>query len=162
MLNNRVVVVYDKEADLQYWPLIEPLAKRLSEKLATAVLVAVNHDDDMLAYVLYERGKHMDTYSSSPKFVENAANETGPIGGNPTIICEAFGSQDVDAVHAVLQKPSAGEDGGYVFALDRHRDLMQALGMTSQAFFVGYNYLDAGEFPPDLSKTDFIEVGGKP
>jgi hypothetical protein len=65
-------------------------------------------------------------------------------------------------VKAVLQKPGGEAEDGYRFAHRRHHDLMEALGLASQAFFVGYNYPEAGEIPPDLNKTDFIEVGGKP
>lgn len=162
VLEGGVVVVYDKEADLQYWPLIEPVVQSLSEKLATVVLTVINHDDGMLAYVLYERGKHVDTYNSAPDYFEATSDKRGPIGGDPALLCNAFGSRSVEAVKAVLQKPGGEADDGYRFAYRRHRDLMEALGLASQAFFVGYNYLEAGEIPPDMNKTDFIEIGGKP
>jgi hypothetical protein len=162
VLNGSFVVVYDKEADYQAWPLIETLAKDLSARLATSVFVVVNHDDDVLFCALYDRGEQMDLYNSNPDFFEDTRNKCGPTGGNADILGKTFGVKDVATVEAVLRKPGADSDDGYLFAHRRHRDLMQALGLTSQAFFVGYNYQHAGEFPSDLSKTDFIEVGGRP
>lgn len=105
VLEGDVVVVYDKEADLQYWPLIEPVVQSLSEKLATVVLTVINHDDGMLAYVLYERGKHVDTYNSAPDYFEATSDKRGPMGGDPALLCNAFGSRSLEAVKAVLQKP---------------------------------------------------------
>lgn len=157
---DEVVVIYDREADAQDWPLIEELARRLSDRLATAVLATLNHDDDILMYCLFEKGEEKDSYNSAPDYFEDTLTPRDPVGGAAQVLCEAFGSQNVGAVQAILSMPDA--DDGYVFALDRHRDLMQALGMTSVAFLAGYRHLVAGYFPEDLDRNDFIEVGGEP
>ena len=146
----------------QAWPLIEALAQELSRRLTTTVFVVLNHDDDVLVCALYDRGAQTDLYNSNPDFFDGTTAKRGPTGGDANLLCRSFGSKDIEAVEAVLRKPGPEAEDGYTFAHRRHRDLMQALGSTSQAFFVGYNYLAAGEYPPDLKKDDFIEVGGTP
>jgi hypothetical protein len=162
VLDGNLVVVYDKEADYQAWPLIEALAEEISRRLTTTVFVVLNHDDDVLLCALYDRGEQTYLYNSNPDFFEGTAAKRGPAGGDADLLCRSFGSKDTEAVEAVLRKPGAEADDGYTFAHRRHRDLMRALGATSQAFFVGYNYLTAGEYPPDLNKDDFIEVTAAP
>lgn len=161
-VSDGIVVVYDKEADTQDWPLIETLGKLLSDRLATAVLATLNHDDDILAYGLYERGMETDSYNSTPDYFEETSSPRGPTGGNATVLCQAFDAMDIDAVQAVLSKPGVEADDGYVFALDRHSDLMRALGYTQEFFFCGYRYLEAGEFPANMKKDDFVETSGIP
>jgi hypothetical protein len=130
--------------------------------MKTTAFVVLNHDDDVPVCALYDRGEQTDLYYSNPDFFEETKDKRGPAGGNADLLCKVFGSKDIAAVEAVLRKSGTEADGGYLFAYRRHRYLMQALGLTSQAFFVGYNYLEAGEFPPDLNKNDSIEIGGKP
>jgi hypothetical protein len=159
---DEVVLFYDKEADAQDWPLIEELARRLSDRLATVVLATLNHDDDILMCCLFEKGEQKDSYNSAPDYFEDTYTPRGPIGGAAAVLCEAFGSKNINAVETTLRTPDAAWGGSYVFALDRHRDLMEALGMTSLAFLAGYRHLEAGDFPEDLNRDDFIKVGGKP
>lgn len=162
IINDSFVVVYDQEADYQIWPLVEALGKELSGHLASTVFAVLNHDDDVLVCALYDRGEQTDIYNSTPNFFEKTTDEDGPTGGNADILCNAFGSTNIETVQSVLRKPGAMTEDGYLFAHRRHRDLMQALGFVSEAFFVGFNYLEAGEFPPDLNKDDFIAIADKP
>ncbi|MFZ5673403.1 MAG: hypothetical protein ACOZAM_10620 [Pseudomonadota bacterium] len=158
-----VVLIYDREADAQDWPLIGELGRQWSDCLATVILASLNHDDDILMYCLFENGVEKDSYNSAPDYFENTFTPRGPVGGDAEVLCEAFGSKNVTAIRAILRRPDvATDDDGYVFAFDRHRDLMQALGMTSLAFFAGYRHLEAGDFPEDLNRNDFIEITGKP
>lgn len=159
---DEVVLFYDREADAQDWPLIEKLAREFSDRLATVILATLNHDDDILMYCLFENGEERDSYNSAPDYFEDTYTSRGPIGGAAEVLCEAFGSKNINAVGIILRTPEAASGDGYVFALDRHRDLMEALGMTSLAFLAGYRHLEAGDFPEDLNRDDFIKVGGKP
>ncbi len=131
---DEVVLFYDREADAQDWRLIEELAREFSDRLATVILATLNHDDDILMYCLFKDGEERDSYNSAPDYFEGTLPPCDPSGGAAQVLCEAFGSKNIEAVETILRAPGALSDDGYVFALDRHRDLMEALGMTSQAF----------------------------
>lgn len=152
-VHNGTVVVYDKEADTQDEEIIVDLAKLLSSKENTVVLATLNHDDDILAYWLFNRGIQIDAYNSMPDYFADTAVPRGPIGGDAKILCESFGSQSAEAVEQMLRS----ED--YVFALDRHIDLVRALGLLPEFSYMGYRHLAAGELSDGFEKSDFIELG---
>lgn len=154
---NGFTIVYDMLSDAQYEPVIEDLGKQLSERFRVPVLAVLNHDDDILAYGLFERGKEVDSYNSTPDYFDNVANPRGPIGGDAKSLCAMFGRGDASVIEQVLR----ANDDRYLMAVHRHAAILQALGFAQNAFFYGYRYLEAGDFPDGLKKNDFIEVGGK-
>ena len=65
----------------------------------------------------------------------------------------------MDDVEAILRRPSSGDDeDGYVFAMDRHADLVKTLGISELAIGLGFDYVGRGELPPGLTKGDLIPV----
>ncbi len=46
----------------------------------------------------------------------------------------------------------------YLFAVDRHRDLIEALGLPPDAVGTGYKYIENGEYPDGAGKEDFIHT----
>lgn len=151
---NNSVVVYDLQSDSQDQAIISGLAKRLSGQLNCPVLAVLNHDDDILWYALYCRGELRDEYDSSPGYFDGDVTE--PKGGDAQTLCSLFGSAQVDDVESILRSPL--EEAKYVFALQRHDDLVHALGISP--FGVGgcYKYAEDGEIPEGLDESQIIRL----
>jgi hypothetical protein len=147
---NEFTVIWDEEIDEQNIEIISSLASKVSKHYHCPALAFLNHDDDILWYQLYEAGKLTDQYDSTPGYFDEDADPSPPSGGNASILCEAFAIPlNIGRVEAILRK-SCFDDGGYVFALDRHRDLANAIGMPSFSVGLGYSYLDEGDLPAEL------------
>ena len=152
---NGCVVVFDEESDKQDEKCITELAAKLSREFHCPVLAVLNHDDDILWYHLYEDGQLTDEYNSSPNYFEASEEPSAPTGGNAQRLCAAFGAADVAAVERVLRK-SAFEEGGYVFAFQRHGDLVRLLGIPEFAVGTSYASFDSDEYPEGLSSDDLL------
>ncbi len=154
---NDCAVVFDEESEEQNPEVIGDLATRLARELNCPVLAVLNHDDDILWYRLYLSGELADEYDSSPGYFDSSAEPSGPAGGDARKLCDAFGANNVAEVQRVLRKSSFDEDG-YAFAVERHADLIHALGIPSFGVGAGYRYLTEGELPAGLNEHDFIRV----
>lgn len=152
---NGCVVVFDEESDKQDEKCITELAAKLSREIHCPVLAILNHDDDILWYHLYEDGQLADKYDSSPNYFEPTAEPSAPAGGNAQRLCAAFGATDVASVERVLRK-SAFEEGGYVFAFQRHADLVHALGISEFGVGTAYASFERGEYPGGLSADNLL------
>lgn len=148
---NGIAAVYDKEADSQDEDITAGLAKLLSAKMDTVVMAILNHDDDILMYWLSDRGTQTDAYNSTPNYFSDTLDTSVPSGGNSQVLCRSFGSPNFEAAERILRSDD------YVFALDRHLDLLNALGVTPEILYLGYRHLEAGDFPDNLGS--FIKVG---
>jgi hypothetical protein len=62
-------------------------------------------------------------------------------------------------VEDVLRTPTFSEDEHYVFASDRHADLVAALGVPSFSVGLGYRYIEMGAFSEDLDPATLRHVG---
>jgi len=151
------VVVYDQECDKQDQELLARLALDLSRELQCPALALLNHDDDILWYQLYERGKLVDEYDSCPSYFDPVAEPSGPVGGDAEKLCNAFGGEDVGVAEQILRK-SGFEDGGYAFATDRHRDLAAAAGLPQFSVGSGYGSIEYDELPDGLEKEQLASV----
>jgi len=150
-------VVYDRASEDQEPGVIDEMAKRLSARLDCAALAVVNHDDDLLLIMLYERGKLVDEYASAPGYFDGA--ERPPEGGDAKRLCRALaGGGKVGQVEALLRVPAGSEDG-FVFEVERHQALVEALGLPMSAVGAGFTYIDAGELPDELGPEQFRRVG---
>ncbi len=151
------VVVFDEESDEQNTDAITGLASGLSRELSCAVLAVLNHDDDILWYQLFQNGELADEYDSSPDYFEPSAEPSAPLGGDAQKLCSAFGASAVAEVESILHK-SSYDAGGYTFAVDRHADLVLALGIPSFGVGSGFTYISAGEFPEDLDENSLVRT----
>jgi len=149
------VVAYDEASDDQDLDAIASLASHLSGTLHCPVLAVIDHDDDILWYQLYENGELTDDYDSTPGYFDPNAQPSAPAGGDAERLCQAFGASDLAAVEAVLRK-SSFDSGGYVFAHERHADLVRALGIPEFAVLKAYASFERGEIPDGFSAQDFI------
>ena len=149
------IVAYDEASDDQNGEAIAALALHLSKTLHCPVLAVLDHDDDILWYQLYEDGKLTDEYDSTPGYFDPSAEPSAPAGGDAERLCRAFGASDVVAVEAILRK-SSFDDDGYVFAHERHTDLVRALGLPEFAVLKAYASFERGEYPEGLSERDMM------
>lgn len=151
------VVVFDEASDDQDQGCIAELASRLSSEFHCPVLAVLNHDDDILWYQLYINGKLVDEYDSSPGYFDPSAEPSAPAGGDARQLCAAFAASDVPAVERVLRK-SSYDDDGYVFAFERHADLVRALGLPEFAVGTAYASFDRDEYPEGLSGKNLMRT----
>ena len=151
------VVAFDEESDNQDQRVISSLATDLSRKLRCPVLAVLNHDDDILWYQLYKDGELQDQYDSSPGYFDPSAEPSAPAGGDAAKLCAAFGSAKTEEVERVLRK-SAFDDDGYTFAIERHGDLVSALGISAFGVGTAYASFESDELPEGLSQDDVVRT----
>lgn len=151
------VVVFDEVSDEQDTKVITALAARLSHELRCPVLAVLNHDDDIFWYQLYLSGELADEYDSSPGYFEEAAEPSAPKGGDAQKLCNAFGASAVTEVESILRR-SSFDDDGYIFAVDRHAELVRALGIPSFGVGAGFEYVSEGELPEGLDEESLLRV----
>ena len=131
-------VVFDRASDEMLMPL-EPLTALISRELAGTALAVLDHDDDVLMYLLYRDGEKLDEYSSRPGYF--TGENSPPEGGKAGLLCEAVGLPDREkTVQAILQPEKLP-----VFAYEQHRQLAEALSLPPGAVGCGYRYIAAGE-----------------
>lgn len=74
-----------------------------------------NWDDDVLFYWLYQSGEKLDEYDSCPDYHDFAwvnVPPRGPLGGDATVICKAFGRPAAaPLVDTILHDKTRGKDG---------------------------------------------------
>jgi hypothetical protein len=145
-IQNGCIVVSDKTSDDQDQDEIARLATQLSATLRSTVLAVLNHDDDILWFQLYEGGDLVDEYDSAPDYFDFSARDeiAPPKGGDAKKLCAAFHCQEVSTIEDVLRKD-------YVFATERHKDLINLLHLSPYAVGYGYRDLAAGHRPDGLS-----------
>lgn len=148
------VVVFEEETESQDNDTVQELGAHLSRSLKASVLAALDHDDDMLWCGLFEGGRCTDEYNSAPSYFDGGMDP--PAGGNSRKLCAAFGAAGRESdVEKVLR---AGSDE-YVFAHERHADLVRALGLPDFAVNCGFAYIEEDELPEGLSPDQLLKVG---
>jgi hypothetical protein len=159
--HNGCVVAFDEISDQQDQEQISELAARLSRELACPVLAVLDHDDDILWYQLYISGKRTDEYHSWPGYFDRSADPSASSGGDAEQLCAAFGARNIAAVEQILRKSSAG-DNGYVFAHERHADLVRSLGLPEIAVGTAYASFACEEYPEGLPTDSMLRAAGEP
>ena len=155
--DGNALVVYDQACDEQDTDLIAQVTSDLSQEFQCPALAMLNHDDDVLWYQLYEKGKLIDEYNSCPSYFDPVAEPSGPEGGDAEKLCNAFGGKDVAAVEKILRNSSFDEDG-YVFAFMRHNALAAAAGLPMFSVGCGYGSIECDELPEGLEKEQLTLV----
>ena len=152
------IVVCDKESEEQDIEVLTKLAASLSARLRCAALAVLNHDDDLLVYLLHDNGRLVDEYNSSPGYFESGPGDP-PEGGDASKLCRAFGVANTSGVEEVLHMANGGGSGeGYIFQVERHQALAEALGLPGISVQTGYNYIEEGELPEDADAGMFTRV----
>ncbi len=148
---NALTVYFDELADTQDGAEITHVGQVTSRDLNATVLAVLNHDDDILIYWLFEKGKIVDEYNSCPGYFDGG--EDTPSGGDAEKLCVAFAvGENVKAVDGVLHNKE------YTFALDRHVALAELLGLPSDYIGASYRDLKGEETPEGASSAGFVQV----
>ena len=148
------VVAYDDEADRQAIQPILAVGRLLSREVGRPVLAVLNHDDDILCYWLFTGGELVDSYNSNPAAFEPEAGEPPWQVGDSAKLCAALNAgANVAAVESVLR-------GDCLFAVHRHQQLADALGLSPSSVGFGYRYVSRGELEDDSGIGELIYVGG--
>jgi hypothetical protein len=147
-------VVYDARSENQDTKVITGLAAELSRSFRCTALGVLNHDDDILWYVLYHSGKRIEEYDSRPGILGSllAGLFSSKVLGSH--LCSVFqAKQKAARVNKILKSP-------YIFAVRRHEDLAQALGLPDFSVGLGYNYIEQGqvEFIPKQVWNGFVKT----
>ncbi len=84
-----------------------------------------------------------------------------PFGGNGSVLLDAFGvKDDIDKIDDALKQTPSEE--GFIFEVDRHGVLADALGVPSSVAHFGYVYITAGELDMlmdgDFEVSEFIKT----
>ncbi|WP_425397783.1 hypothetical protein [Aeoliella sp.] len=172
------VVVFDEASDSQDDAVILQLAASVSKSLSCPCLSVLNHDDDILKYWLHVSGALEDEYDSNPGYFDfdsmkgldwgaigspddlaaaarKLPSPPPPKGGNALKLCEAFGSNRAAEVESILQRCQQTGDK-YVFEVERHHDLIQAIGLPEFAVGTSFASFAYGEFPAGLTEEDIL------
>jgi hypothetical protein len=132
---NDLTVVYDEASESQDDKILFGLAEELSRQFQCLALAVLNHDDGVLWYELYEKGLKLHGYNSRPDYFDDTASINVRRGGNPEALCAAFNpNQGPEKIRAVLERE-------YLFEIDRHNELTQALNLAELAVGIGFNNL---------------------
>jgi hypothetical protein len=150
---DHVTVFFDEKSDTQDDAVIKALGARASGELNAPVFAVLNHDDDILAYWLFEGGELADEYNSCPGYFTDEGGDA-PEGGDAKKLCAAFGDlTQANAVEKVLR------DEEYVFALERHEALAALLKHPWPYVCMGYRYIKEGSLAEGVSEKDLLAIG---
>jgi len=158
---NGFTLVADEEFESHDEERISAFAAELSKTLSCPAVVVSEFDDDVLSYRLIEAGVIIDEYNSEPDYFDFAGEHIpprGPQGGDAERLCTALKRTDIrERVDRILHEQDA-----YLEAPDRHRKLVQALGIP--VFSVGFDYgaLQNDELPEGLEEADLIFTATEP
>ena len=112
----------------------------------------LNHDDDILAYWLFEGGELADEYNSCPGYF--SGGDEIPAGGDATKLCAAFGvaakAKQIEQVLRDRNTSSRSTVIGIWWNSLTSRGLMSAWD-TATSRMVG--------FPKGVSKKDLLAIG---
>jgi hypothetical protein len=145
-------VVFDSEeqSERDTILLLETLTKRFNCG-ALAVCIA---DDDVMYYLLADKGRILEEYNSNPGY--DSGDDGPPKGGDVPLLTKTFGgTADQNYVRQILHEYEP------MFEVDRHQRLCDALGLPQSAVGMGYNYVYQGE-AKQMGVTNLISIGDAP
>ncbi len=142
--HNGISVVCDREADDQDIEVLDRVALSLSERLKTAAVGLLNHDDDILVFRFFESGT----------FIGGLQVGVTPLSlrGSITTLRRLLNpSASLGATIATFLRP-------YLFQSARHARLAQVLDLPPRSVGHGYRYITERNFAGPFDMNGIIEV----
>jgi hypothetical protein len=150
---NGYTVVCDHDSDSQHEGAITALGRELSAELRCPLVAFLNHDDDILCYWVYDKGRLVEEYNSCPSYFDDDDEDDGadvPADGEE--LCRLFGRPAArERVRAILADP------GEMFVSMAHHELAATLGLPACVAGAGYRYVAEGD--ADLTADECVHVG---
>jgi hypothetical protein len=148
----RFTVVYDSEEQSERPTVL--LLTTLTKRFDCAAIAVCIADDDVMFYLLADRGRVYPEYNSNPAY--DTTGDAPPKGGDAKILCAAFGKPGQEAlVESILRRP------GPIGETQRHHVLAEALDLPMTTVAMGYTYIVQGE-AEDMGITGLVPLGGAP
>ena len=116
----------------------EALAEQLSNTFGGALAV-MNHNDDLLRLAAVDGGIVFADYDC-----ESGGDASADLDAAPLIRLAGAGSAQV--VAEILRTD-------FVFAFERHQDLVTELNLPAEAVGLGFTYIDQGDGPSDAERV---------
>lgn len=157
-------VVFDKLMDDQDTNAIERLGKSVTKTLSCSALAAVLHDDDVLYLWMFQNGRVVDRYNSSPAYFDAHSEPRPPDGGNAKVLCEAFDHPETtDRVQKLLRTDLLEEDlPGVPGEFERHAAIAAELGMPPFVAGVCYSSIAGKYVPKEFIPPEFAGIEFEP
>jgi hypothetical protein len=134
------LVVFHQDLSTQ-----EDLAARLSAEFICPALLVMNYGQGILLYHLYQDGRQVDAYVSSP---HGELELDGPApAGDAAVLCQAFDADRFERRVATLLAREGKPGQPYEYAANRHGELASALGLPVFAAGTGFDAIELGEVP---------------
>jgi len=106
---NGWVAVYDEHCDREP-PLLQRLARELSDRMGAVVLAIGLERGEAVRYNLFERGRSVDEYLSVPEYYGPLpSGDAVALGANPTVVARLTGG-DRARIRAVARTASSPDD----------------------------------------------------
>ncbi len=155
-------VVFERGLDEQDPMAIETLGCFLTEELACPALTAVLHDDDVLYLWLFQNGKLLDRYDSSPAYFDSTSDHRPPEGGDAQLICGAFGrfNRWPRVEHLLRADLLEGELPEVRGEQERHVAIAAELGHPFYVAGLGYSAIAGGYVAEEYRGIVFEAVKG--
>ena len=135
------LVIFYEDLSIQ-----EDLAARLSARFAGPALLVMGYGQRVLLYQLYQAGERTDAYVSRPHEELDTGDEPAP-EGNAAVLCAAFGAERAERRVERLLRMEGRPGQAIEYAVNRHGELAQALGLPPFAAGASYQMIDLGELP---------------
>jgi hypothetical protein len=137
---NGWIAVYDELCDRDP-EMLRRLARELSDRMGAVVLLLGVEDEQVVRFVLFERGRLMDEYLSVPQYHgELPPGDVISLAANPTVVARLTGA-DPAQVRTVIRTADRPED------LSPAPQLVTEIAAVLGVEGAGHGYEDAGAEP---------------
>ncbi len=151
------IVVADERLDNQDEEWLEQLTVLLSQKLKTAALGVLVHDDSVLLMVLADANPSPLRYNSCPDYFDGVGG-SAPSGADASRFVTAFdrisGLEGLQGILSAELPVDPEADYKYAFESDRHADICRVLGFPAWAVF--FTHAGLAEHPPESFDSKFV------
>ena len=137
---NGWIAVYDELTDRNP-EMLRRLARELSDRMGAVVLLLGVEEEQVVRFVLLERGRVMDEYLSVPEYYgEVPPGDVISMAANPTVVARLTGAQPADVRRAARTATSPDD-------LPPAAELAAELGALLGVSGADHGYARAGEIP---------------